>query len=99
MQIVVGLGIADRDPIALAGQPRERGPEIAAAYGPERDFFAANARGGENVDQIGIGISVVALPDLGLFERTAVDQDAAVDGGAAGGRKGGRENTKRRTRP
>ena len=99
MQIVVGLGIADRDRVALAGQPRERRPEIATAYGRKRDLHAANARGGENVDQIGIRIAVVAPPDLGLLERTAVDQDAAVDGGAAGGRKGGRENAERRTRP
>ena len=99
MQVVVGLGITDRDHIALASQPRERGAEIATAYGPERNFHAANARGGENVDEIGIRIGVVALPDLGLLQRTALDPDAAANGGAAGGRKGGRENTKRRTRP
>ena len=93
MQVVVGLGITDRDPVSLAGQPRKRRPEIATAYRRKLDLHAANARGGENVDQIGVRIAVVAPPDLGLLERAAVDPDAAVDGSAAGGRKGGRENT------
>lgn len=67
-QIVVSLGVAGRDHVALPGEPRERGFEIATADGSELDLLTADARGRENVDKIGVRVGVVAAPDLGLLE-------------------------------
>jgi hypothetical protein len=71
MQVLFGLGIAGRDHVALGGKPCENGLEMTSAHGHEADFPGPNARGRKHVDEIGIRIAVVALPDLGLFERAA----------------------------
>ena len=97
MQIVLGFGVTSRDDSAFPSQSFEPAPEIATANGRKRDLLATNARSGENIDQIGTRVSVVALPEFGLLERTAFDKNTSVDGGAAGCWKRGCKHPERRT--
>ncbi len=96
---LLGLRIADRNNAVSGCDTRKTASlEIAAADGLEQHLLAANTGRGQHIGDIGIVIGVIALPDLGFFQRTTANDDAAIDRGAVRRGKGRREDAEGRTR-
>ena len=73
--IMLGLGIADGDTSPSIAIRCEHGFEIATAHGGKLTFSPRMPGGSEHVDEIGIRIGVVALPDLGFFRAAPLNED------------------------
>ena len=92
--------VADGDDVAPGGQCREGCPERfhPAPDRGERNLLARYPAVGQDLDEVGIRVAVVAPPDFGFFEAACRPQDAALFGRSAGGGEGRCQNPKRRAR-